>query len=401
MMLSRNVADAFANLASSKLRSFLAILGILIGTGSVVALISSGELATDAALAQFKSLGTNLLSVSLSQRYSQDTTDVAQQQAQKLTLPEALHITQANPDILIAAPYTSLYASLSYNGNTLYGGTIGATQALQSVIKINLIKGRFISMLDHYSNFCVIGNTIYDGIKKMGVSDPIGTQIRIGSQIFTIVGIAAKWPQNSFFNQDINNSIIIPIQTSFVISKYTKLDDLIFRLKTGANIEPIKKDITTYINNKAPNNNLFIRSAQQLIEKMQAQQRTFTLLLGVIGSISLLVGGIGVMNIMLVSVVERRREIGIRRALGAKKRDIQTLFIIESTILSVFGGFLGVILGITASFIIAQFSGWNFTLFLFPPIIGFTVSAAIGIFFGFYPAYQASHLDPIEALRSD
>ena len=235
----------------------------------------------------------------------------------------------------------------------------------------------------------------------MGVTNPIGTQIRMGKHIFTIVGIAQKWPENTFFNQNINSSIIIPIQTSFVLSKYTKINDIVFRLKPGAKIPAIKASITDYIDKHAPNNNLFIRSARQLIDKMQAQQRTFTLLLGVIGGISLLVGGIGVMNIMLVSVVERRREIGIRRALGAKKRDIQILFVVESTILSVFGGGLGVIFGIVSSFIIAEFSHWHFMLFIFPPIIGFSVSAAIGIFFGFYPAYRASQLDPIEALRSE
>ena len=153
MKLSRNAADAFSNLVTSKLRSFLAILGILIGTGSVVALISSGELATDAALAQFKSLGTNLLSVSLYQQYSGDKKGASARQAQKLTLKEALNISSASTNISIAAPYTSVYSSLSYHGKRLNGSTIGATQALQEAIKIKLLKGRFISVLDHYSNF--------------------------------------------------------------------------------------------------------------------------------------------------------------------------------------------------------------------------------------------------------
>ena len=141
--------------------------------------------------------------------------------------------------------------------------------------------------------------------------------------------------------------------------------------------------------------------AKQIIKSMEEQGRIFTLLLGLIGGISLLVGGIGVMNVMLVSVVERKREIGIRKAIGAKRRDIQMLFLIESIVLSLFGGVLGVIAGLGVAYVISLFSGWQFSLYLEPPLIGFGVSVFTGIFFGFYPAMRAARLDPIETLRSD
>jgi len=147
--------------------------------------------------------------------------------------------------------------------------------------------------------------------------------------------------------------------------------------------------------------NCFFRSAKELIKSMEAQHKIFTLLLGLIGSISLLVGGIGVMNIMLVSVLERRREIGVRLALGALRKEIQWMFLSEAILLSLSGGFLGIIIGIFASYVIAAFVNWHFTIFLLPPFIGFTVSVFVGIFFGFYPAYKASQLNPIQTLRME
>ncbi len=402
MTITNSIVDALANLRASKLRSFLAILGILIGTGSVVTLISSGELATQTALAQFKSLGTNLLSVSMYQQVQQSKQQSENTQAyQTLTVNNAKNIITVDNNILMVAPYTSSYAQNSVDGHNLNASVIGATQNLAHAIKITLLQGRFISDLDHYSNYCVIGHDVYKTMQHYGISNPIGKQIRSGNTIFTIVGIANRWPENSFFDQSINQSIIIPIQTSLVLNKYTQINNIVFRLKASATIPPIKIAIQHYLSTVAPGNSVFIRSAQELISKMQSQQQTFTLLLGIIGGISLLVGGIGVMNIMLVSVVERRREIGIRRAVGAKKRDILLLFVVESTTLSLFGGILGVIFGILASLIIAEFSHWKFTLFLTPPILGFVVSASIGIFFGYYPAYRASQLDPIDALRSE
>tara|TARA_R110000868_G_scaffold158036_4_gene385925 strand:- start:92002 stop:93201 length:1200 start_codon:yes stop_codon:yes gene_type:complete len=399
MKLSYNIKEAFANLFTAKLRSFLAILGILIGTGSVVALVSSGQLATENALAQFKALGTNLLAVSI---YDQQggANPSADANTANLSYQDALGLSKL-PNVDKSAPYTSSFFNVSYNGQQLNASTIGITLGLTDVIKLKVLKGRFVSELDHYSMFCDIGYGLYQKIQQMGVHNPVGTQIRLGNNVFTIVGVLAHWPENSFFDQDVNNSILIPIQTSMLLSKYTDINNVAFRLAPDSDIDKVKKEITDYINTKVPGKSLFIRSAKQIIQKMQAQENTFTILLGVIGGISLLVGGIGVMNIMLVSVVERRREIGIRRAIGAKKRDIETLFLMEAIALSLFGGVLGVVFGVGTSYIIADFSHWEFSLFMTPPLIGFGVSVAIGVFFGFYPARRASKLDPIETLRSD
>jgi len=388
--------EAFTNLAATKLRTVLAMLGILVGTASVVAMVSTGELATQAALEQFKSLGTDMLAVSV----FSETASTDSSSSNDFDLSAALGLQTVSSAITTLAPYTMLYVPMSYLGNSIDGTIIGATQNLAPAIKIDMVQGRFISDLDNYSEYCVVGDTIAQKIQPYA-SKIIGTQIKLGNDFFTIIGVAKNWPENQFFSQDINNSVIVPIKASKLISKYANIDNIVMRLDPNANIETIKTNITQYMSAKVPNKKLYFRSAKELIKSMAAQHKIFTILLGLIGSISLLVGGIGVMNIMLVSVLERRREIGIRLALGAKRHDIQWMFLSEAIVLALSGGIIGIIIGIMCAFIIAEFAHWHFTVFLWPPLVGFTVSALVGIFFGFYPARQAARLDPIETLRTE
>lgn len=392
--------EAFTNLVATKLRTLLAMIGILVGTASVVAMVSSGELATAAALEQFKSLGTDMLSVSI---FSEGGGGASAGGAQpkELSIADAINMKTVSPDILVLAPYSTLFVPVIYNGASINAGIIGSTQSLASAIAIKIQVGRFISDLDKYAKYAVIGNQVFKNLNIPTFEDPIGKQIKLGTDVFTIIGVTEPWRENSFFNQDINNSIIIPIQTARLLSKYSTIDNMVLRLKENTNIDILKDSITRYINLTVPNKKLFFHSAKEIVRSVTEQRKIFTLLLGMIGSISLLVGGIGVMNIMLVSVMERRREIGIRLALGAKRKDIQWMFLSESVLLSVVGGLLGILVGISTSFIIAEFANWKFEVFFLPPLVGFTVSLFVGVFFGYYPAHQASLLDPIQTLRAE
>lgn len=387
--------QAFNNLYANKLRSLLAVLGILVGTAAVVALLSSGKLATEKALAQFKTLGTDLFSVSLYDAKSSNELTPAN----TLSLTETMKIKQEIPGVTEVAPYITSYGSLAYQGHTLQGLVIGATDDLKRILKLKMLRGGFVSYLDNYQLFCVIGDDIYQQIKNYTHEDPIGTQLWIGGYYFTIIGIVEPWTENAFFNADVNQTIFIPIRTANLLNKLSKINNLILLLKPDANVSTTQKQLEQYLQKRVPDLKLFLRSAKQLISSMAKQSQIFTLLLACIGGISLLVGGIGIMNIMLVSVAERRREIGIRKAIGAKQRDIQLLFLFEAITLALFGGIIGVIAGIVTSLIIAYFAHWDFRIFLLPPIIGFLVSATTGIFSGFYPAYRAAQLDPIAALR--
>lgn len=389
--------DALINLRVAKLRSFLAVLGILVGTAAVVALVSSGELATKKALEEFSALGTDLLALNM---FPADTNTQSSSAQTNITSEELMALPQHIPAIIQVAPYTSLFETLSYQGNTDNGGIIGATPSLQQLLKIQLADGRFISYLDNYRYFCVVGQDLYQKLRNHGMlQNPIGQQIRLGKSLFTIIGIAQEWPQSAYFNSDINNSIIIPLSTSQILEKNVQISDVILQIQQHADIDQVQNDITSYINSVVPGLNVFFRSAKELLKSLGAQQHIFTLLLGVIGGISLLVGGIGVMNIMLVSVLERRREIGVRLAVGAKRKDIMNLFVIEAITLSLLGGVGGVIFGILISLVIAYFAGWGLGVFFLPPLIGFVVSVMVGIIAGVYPAYKAAQLDPIETLR--
>ncbi len=398
MKLSAHVYEGLLNLFSSKLRSMLALLGILVGTASVVAMVSGGKLAANEALKQFKTLGIELLAVSI-----KDTQDGEQSNEAdtSLSVSQATSLVNVNKNILIVAPYTQVFNNaIQFNARAITGSILGVTEEFSNVIHVELTGGRFISNMDGYNFYCVIGNNIFNQIKEESLLDPIGQQIQMGKNIFTIVGVAKPWPESSFLYANVDDSIMIPIATSILLSKYSAINNIVMRLSPQANIDNVKSSIENYLHDCASSNNYIFRSAKELLANMSKQSEIFTIFLGLIGGISLLVGGIGVMNIMLVSIIERKREIGIRRAVGATRADIRYLFLVEALMLSLLGGVMGAIIGIFIGYLVTFFWNWSFTLFLLPPLIGFSVSAVIGIFFGFYPAHKASLLDPIESLYS-
>lgn len=398
MKILAHAKEGLANLYYSKLRSALALLGVLVGTASVVAMVLGGQLATQEALRQFKTLGTDLLAVSINS--SQEEEGEVTGKNDNLSLSEALALGSADKDILAVAPYTQLFYPMSFNGKPLNGFLLGVTERFADITHIQLSAGRFVSLFDQYASYCVIGYDIQKAIEAMGVKEVIGQQLQIGKQLFVIIGVADQWPENNFVYARIDSSVLIPIMASTMISKYSVINNIMMRLSPDADIPSVEQHLTRSLSSTVSGKQVSFRSARELISKMKKQSNILTVFLGLIGSVSLIVGGIGVMNIMLVSIVERRREIGIRLAVGARSRDIGLLFLMEAVMLSLLGGVLGVVIGILIAYIIASIWHWTFTFFWFPPLAGFTVSVAIGIFFGFYPAWQASRLDPIDALRS-
>lgn len=389
--------QAIQTITASKLRSFLAVLGILVGTAAIVALISCSQLATEKALAEFKSLGTNLIAVSV---YQQEAAGSQRGQTDiPLNVWRQFPITV--PAVLQIAPYNTAFQPISFQGKNLSGSLVGADETLASTLHIELAEGQFVSFVESYEHLCVIGSGVAEELKQRSLDDPLGQQLRVGHALYTIIGVLKPWTENEFFNGDINQSVIIPIKGMLLISKDVKVSNAIMRLKPNSNIDEIIEQIKHTIAMHSPKLTVFVRSAKQIIASMESQGRIFTLLLAVIGGISLLVGGIGVMNVMLVSVNERKKEIGIRKAVGAKNSDIQALFLIESIMLSLLGGVLGVIIGLLLTWVIAYFSNWPFTIFIMPPLVGFAVSVITGIFFGFYPARRAARLQPVESLRSE
>ena len=396
MNVYRLLQQAWLNLLSAKLRSFLAVLGILVGTASVVALINCGQLATEKALAQFKALGTDLLAVSIFQQNNQAAS------SSKETIPLSFwrKLPLMMPDILRIAPYNTSYQSMSMFGRTITGSIIGADESLARILHIQLKSGRFVSSAESFEHVCVIGDGVAQQINRMRLVSPEGQQLRIGQALYTVIGVISPWKENGFFNEDINQSVIIPIAGMALINQDASINNAVVLLKPNRSIEPIIEQLKQRIHEQAPKLSLFVRSAKQIIASMQSQGRIFTLLLAVIGSISLLVGGIGIMNIMLVSVTERTQEIGLRKAIGATQQDILLQFMIEAVIVSVIGGFVGTAVGVSGIILVAAITPLEAAISSSAIATAVGVSGGIGLFFGVVPARRAAQLDPIVALRS-
>ena len=394
-----HIREALRQLTASKLRAFLAVLGILVGTASVVAMVSIGKLAENQILSQFKHLGINLLSVSI---YSEGTGTRSANPNASLSVHSAKELQNASPNIHAVAPYVNSYGGLAFKGHALnQGSSIGITSDIYSIAKLSRGTGRLLTFLDKDQYYCVLGYDTAKTLAQWTKRSLIGQQVTIGQTVFTIVGTLQKWPTSFFFNADFNHSILIPLSTAIAIQKSAQINNLAVTIYNTRELSKTEKSVTQYVTQHTIQQKVSVRSPKQLIDSMKKSANTMTLLLGLIGSISLIVGGIGVMNIMLVSVAERRREIGIRLAIGARQRDIQMQFLVESITLSICGGIGGMLLGILATYIVSLYPHWKFTIFLMPPTVGALVSIAVGIFFGFYPAKQASKLDPIQTLRSE
>lgn len=396
-ILSANAREAIDSLRKARLRTALGMVGIMVGISSVIAMVSLGEIAKNQVRKEFEDLGTNILIIRES--YESQSTE-----AELITLRDAVLLDRTVSSITASAPRVSGYKQFNHSGKKVGDGNVqGVTESFLPVNKLSLQSGRFVSNFDINRFFCVIGSDIADKIRQNGISNPIGTIIQIDEWLFTIIGIL-NFKQESYtlpVQIEAGRSVFIPITTAKRIFPNSKIDSIIARFTPDIDYKIAVSDVQDYFQQRSPSLVLEITTAKEIIAQMESQMGIFSLLLGSVGSISLIVGGIGIMNIMLVSVAERRREIAIRRALGARGRDIQSQFMIESIILTMAGGVLGILLGLMATWGICQFTSWEFMISGISVASGLGTAAAAGIFFGFQPAYQASKLDPIAGLQNE
>ena len=391
MFLKASLKEASTSLASTRQRSLLALLGIAIGIGSVIAMISVGMIVREEALNHFRELGTDILNINV--RHG------GTEAGQRIVTPKDTLGLISLSAIAAAAPYVTTYGEATFAGRTIGDTTfIGATASLADLNKLKIEEGRFISDLDHRRYFCVIGAGVAAELRRIGLGHIVGETINAGNGAYTVIGVLRYTPQGqrSF---DINHSIFIPVSTAQRVFRNPGISSITARMSPGVHHLAATQAVTKYFQRTVPSLEIRVRSAEQLIEQMQKQMQLFALMLGSVGAISLLVGGIGIMNVMLVSASERRQEIGIRRALGARRSDIQTQFLIESLMLSLAGGVVGVVAGVGTTWAICQFTDWTFLVSFGAMVLGVSVASAAGVFFGFYPAWQAARLDPIAALR--
>ncbi len=345
-------------------------------------------------------MGTDILTIEKDFGAAPGMPGAAARSAIKL---DTIHAIPARcPGVSNVAPSVRGNSDISFNGKKLErASSMGVTASFLDINKLDISEGRFLSDLDEQSRHCVIGSMVASDIRNKGADRLIGSKIRIGDNIFTVIGVTKEVPQGGMRRFEPNEMIYIHITTGMRMFSNAEISNITARVSPGTTNDTARDQVMSYFTSLGPGPTVRITSPEEIIAQMEKQMQMFTLLLGAIGSISLIVGGVGVMNVMLVSVTERRREIGIRRALGARRGDIRGQFLIESVILSLIGGLLGIIFGIGASWLIAHFAKWQFSFSISAILLGVGVSNAVGIFFGYYPARQASMLDPIVALKSD
>jgi len=388
--LIESVRVAWQGITTSKLRTFLTMLGVIIGVAAVITLVSVGQGAQATAAKQIQSLGTNLITVtSRGTAYRFDPRD----------LPNLQDRVQG---ILYLLPELTSAAQTIRSESKTYTATIQGTGfAYPEVRERDLTSGTWFTEEDVATRrrVAVLGVTTIKNLYDADV-DPLGSTIRFRGQSFEVIGVAE--PRGSLFNQDQDDIVYVPYSTLARSLGLTRFTSLVIKVHSSDHSHIVAQEVTDYYVSKfrAPDP-VRVQSQDQLLSTVGSVTQIFTLLLGAIASISLAVGGIGIMNIMLVSVSERTREIGIRKAIGAKKRDVLLQFLIEAILLSVTGGAIGIAIGIIGAAGVSRALSFETLVTSSSVLISFGFSLAVGILFGFYPAYRASTLDPIEALRRE
>lgn len=399
------VKVALKALAINKMRSALTSLGVIIGVSAVIIMLAIGTGASKQIEQQISSMGSNLIMVVPGSTTSSGVRVHGTQPT--LTTGDARAIQEKCPSVLEAAPTMNEAAQVVYGNQNWSTGIVGTTKEMLTIRDWTLSYGSMFTEQDVHAaaKVCVLGQTVVENL--FGDVDPIGKSIRIKGIPFKVLGVLSERGQNAR-GDDQDDTIIVPVTTAQKKLFGTAMPDtvrmIMVKAKSLEKMDAAQQEITMLLRQRhrigpRQDDDFTVRNLTQFMQAAQQSSATMTFLLGAIASVSLLVGGIGIMNIMLVSVTERTREIGIRMAIGAKKNDIRLQFVVEALIMSLIGGLIGVIVGLVGSWLVGTFSGLPVKVSLLSIVLSFGFSGLIGIFFGFYPAYKASLLNPIDALR--
>jgi len=389
-------------LKEHKTRSFLTMLGIIFGVAAVISMLAIGEGARRKTLSQIQSLG--LKNIIIQNKAETENSDKSS--AFQLSLADRDAITSILPTVVRSAPVVEEKYEVSSANRFMEVTVTGTEPAYFQLLNLHLSRGAFFTERDNrfYQRVCVIGAEV--AATLFPTENPLGKYLKIENHWFMVIGILYYQPVSVAGNTEVNQNthVFIPVRTSIV--RFTRgpqkseLDEIIVEINDSKYVVSSAGFIERILfrrHNKENNFKLIV--PEQLLRQSEETQKIFNIVMGAIAGISLLVGGIGIMNIMLASVLERTREIGIRRSLGATKLDIRNQFLIEAIILSLVGGVIGILIGYGLTFIVTLYSDWETAVSLWSVILSFGVSSLVGILFGYYPAKKAAELNPIEALR--
>lgn len=383
---------ALKSISGNKMRSFLTMLGVIIGIASVITLVSVVQGFSDDMVSSFNSMGTNNITVMLSGRGGN----------MNIKPEEMLTLADDNPELFsnVTPTVTISGATVKYGSTNVSSSVYGGNEEYAEIKDYAVSNGRFISYIDttNRNYVCVIGTYIANEL--FGTSDPIGKILKINGSAYTIIGLLEEEGDSTETSTD--NMVIIPYSTAARLARNGRISSYTYVAKDSTVIEPAKKVLEDYLYDIFEDEDAYnVSNLSELVESIEELTGTLAMVLAGIAAISLLVGGIGIMNIMLVSVTERTREIGIRKAIGGKRRDILSQFVIEAIITSGLGGVIGIIVGALLSQVLSGILGVSGAVSASAVILSFSVSVLIGVFFGYFPAAKASKLNPIDALRHD
>lgn len=397
---------ALVSLKVNKMRSILTSLGIIIGVSAVIIMLAVGQGASVKIQKDMTSMGSNLLMVS-SASVTSGGVRMGRGTKPTLTMKDALAIKKNCPSVGLVAPYSNEAKQVTYGNQNWSTSITGTTLEYIKIRDWEINLGRNITEEDvsNMSKVAIIGNTVANEL--FGDLDPINKTIRIGGVPFKVVGLLKSKGQSSM-GHDQDDFVLIPITTGqkkvFGTNFPGTISMINIKAKDAESVNSAETEVSELLRirhkiGKKQEDDFQVRNLTQMMETMKSAVRTMSLLLGSIASVSLLVGGIGIMNIMLVSVTERTKEIGIRMAIGAKSQDIRVQFLIESLLLSIIGGIIGLFIGVFGAKLIEFFGSMTVYISGFSIILSLGFSGIIGVAFGYYPAYKASLLNPIDALR--
>ncbi len=406
MKIGRLILEALESLSANKLRSSLTMLGIIIGVAAVVAMLAIGAGAQNAINDQISSIGVNLL-------YVGSGGDATNPQAITLDDAEAIADSRYADSIAYVAPILQGQMAVSVAGESTTPSLIAVTPNYFKVQSVELSEGQFISQanVDNFDAVILLGSEVAEDLFDR-TDNLVGETVRLNGQVFKIIGVLESEGGTGFGNQD--NRVIVPLTTAKLRllkrSEPGQVDMLYVQAISADTIEQAQEDVSQVLRARHTRSlgedDFEIMSTQSLLDIASSITGIMTAFLGGIAGVSLLVGGIGIMNIMLVSVTERTREIGLRMAIGARRADIRIQFMVESALISLSGGVVGVILGWAIALLIGKLASSADTMLnpavtLNAVLLATTFSAAIGLFFGIYPANRAAMLEPVEALRTE
>lgn len=378
-------------------RSILALLGIAVGCMAVVAVLNIGHNARIQAMSLFQGMGTDLIVASIQLPVG---TDSGASSSRVALDSEALHRNITG--ISAAAPLIPVNMEPRLKGHSLSATVLGSNAELADVLDLRLRQGRFLSRYDIHSTYAVIGAKVVVDWQDAGVHITPGDRLQIGGYLFEIIGILQPKGHNSLLPISPDDAVIIPVEGMQRIIASPQISSVIARHPDRHGLEQNAQQLQRWLKESFPDFEINIQIPRQLLDGMAQQSRLFSWLLAGLGGIALLSGGIGVMNVMVMNISERRREIGVRMALGARPKDIARLFLLEAIVLATAGAVSGALTGLAASWLFVHFSGWpSFSLSVTSLLLGIGSAMVTGLFFGLSPAIAAAKLSPVQALHDE